>query len=219
MQDRKNGFTLVELAIVLVIVSLLMGGILKGQELISSAKAKSMAGDMRAAATAYFSYLDRFRAVPGDDGAADSHVNGTNASSGGTVGNGRIEGSWASATRTDESYLFWQHVRLAGLLTGSTAAVIGGAANPAYLPTNADGGRLGISAASPITDTGYGGNFLVCSGNVNGRLARQIDSILDDGVGNSGSVRILAMGSGVTTTGTSTETLDAGALYIVCMAN
>ena len=35
---REGGFTLVEIAIVLVIIGLLLGGILKGQELITSAQ-------------------------------------------------------------------------------------------------------------------------------------------------------------------------------------
>ena len=39
MKRRQSGFTLVEIAIVLVIIGLLLGGILKGQELINSASA------------------------------------------------------------------------------------------------------------------------------------------------------------------------------------
>ena len=49
---QQSGFTLVEIAIVLVIIGLLLGGILKGQELINSAKAKSFAQDFRNVQTA-----------------------------------------------------------------------------------------------------------------------------------------------------------------------
>ena len=40
MNKQQSGFTLVEIAIVLVIIGLLLGGVLKGQELINSAKVK-----------------------------------------------------------------------------------------------------------------------------------------------------------------------------------
>ena len=214
MSRKLRGFTLVELAIVLVIISLLMGGILKGQELINSAKAKGMANEFRGVAAAYYGYQDRFRAVPGDDGAADSHVKGTLATNG--TRNGRIEGNWYSDSVADESYLFWQHVRLANLLTGNSDT-----GTAAYLPVNADGGRLGISSASPISDKAYSGNFFVCAANLSARLARQIDILLDDGVGTSGSVRLLQMQNGsLATTGASSDPADGdGGSYIVCAAN
>ena len=43
MRSQQSGFTLVEIAIVLVIIGLLLGGILKGQELINSARVKNLA--------------------------------------------------------------------------------------------------------------------------------------------------------------------------------
>ena len=42
MRNKQSGFTLVEIAIVLVIIGLLLGGVLKGQELINSAKVKNL---------------------------------------------------------------------------------------------------------------------------------------------------------------------------------
>ncbi len=43
--QRQHGFTLVEIAIVLVIIGLLLGGVLKGQEMIENARIKSVVGD------------------------------------------------------------------------------------------------------------------------------------------------------------------------------
>src|SRR5256712_1845394 len=45
MKNRQQGFTLVEIAIVLVIIGLLLGGILKGQEMITQAKIKNVIAD------------------------------------------------------------------------------------------------------------------------------------------------------------------------------
>src|SRR5256885_676312 len=42
---KQHGFTLVEIAIVLVIIGLLLGGILKGQEMITQAKIKNVIAD------------------------------------------------------------------------------------------------------------------------------------------------------------------------------
>ncbi|HEU4707959.1 MAG TPA: prepilin-type N-terminal cleavage/methylation domain-containing protein, partial [Methylophilaceae bacterium] len=113
---KQSGFTLIELAIVLVIIGLLLGGVLKGQELINSAKVKNMASDFRNIQVQVYSYQDKFKALPGDDKAAQTHVGATNNGD----GDGVIEGAWSSTTNTDESFNFWQHIRLAGLATGST---------------------------------------------------------------------------------------------------
>jgi prepilin-type N-terminal cleavage/methylation domain-containing protein len=70
MRKQQSGFTLVEIAIVLVIIGLLLGGVLKGQELINSAKVKNMIGDLRTVSSMVYAYQDRFKALPGDQTAA-----------------------------------------------------------------------------------------------------------------------------------------------------
>src|SRR5690348_12288988 len=113
MKSQQSGFTLVEIAIVLVIIGLLLGGILKGQELINSAKVKNLANDFRVIPTYIYAYQDKYRSLPGDDAQANTHVSGGTVSATGPVGNGVINGNWNSTTAADESALFWQHVRLA----------------------------------------------------------------------------------------------------------
>lgn len=207
---RQSGFTLIEIAIVLVIIGLLLGGILKGQELINSARVKNLAADFRNVPVFIYGYQDKFKALPGDDPAANRNLTGAaNASTPGTLGNGVIEGAWSSTTQTDESYLFWQHVRLAGLAPGSTDP-----ATPAvYQPTNAAGGRLGIQSARPFTGMSSG-TYFICSAGITGKFAKQLDSQMDDGVPNTG-----AMQAGVTANGSSAAavTLDDTTIYTVCM--
>ena len=77
MNNRQSGFTLVEIAIVLVIIGLLLGGVLKGQELVNSAKVKNFVNDFRGISAFVYAYQDRFRATPGDDAAAAGHVQGS----------------------------------------------------------------------------------------------------------------------------------------------
>jgi len=65
MED-KRGFTLIELAVVLVIIGILMGAVLRGQELIKSAKEKKFFTKLRYIASAQFTYLDRIGRYAGD---------------------------------------------------------------------------------------------------------------------------------------------------------
>jgi prepilin-type N-terminal cleavage/methylation domain-containing protein len=207
---RQSGFTLIEIAIVLVIIGLLLGGILKGQELINSARVKNLATDFRNIPLFIYGYQDKFKALPGDDSAANTHVGGDNASTPGAAadrGNGVIDGDWDSTTQTDESYLFWQHARLAGLAPGSTDET---AAD--YPPVNALGGRIGIQSAKPFT--GINGSYFICSTGILGKYAKQLDTQLDDGNGSTGSMMAGTTADG--STGGTAAPVDSTS-YTVCM--
>lgn len=216
MKNQQGGFTLVEIAIVLVIIGLLLGGVLKGQELINSAKVKNLANDFRTIPTFVFAYQDKFRALPGDDGAAVTHVGATNNGD----GDGRIQGDWNAAVANQacatESCNFWQHVRLANLAAGTTAFTAD------YTPRNAEGGAIGITGVTPVA--AWPGNFFVCSSGIQGRFARQLDIMTDDGNTTTGNVRVIcqgvcaqvAQGGAVPVNLTTAE--DAN-LYTVCSSN
>jgi prepilin-type N-terminal cleavage/methylation domain-containing protein len=210
---KQQGFTLIELAIVLVIIGLLLGGVLKGQELINSAKVKNMVSDLKNVQVFIYGYQDKYKALPGDDGNAATHLTGgTVASTNGTTNNGVIEGQWDSTTVTDESALFWQHVRLAGLAPGPTNT---GDAN--YFPTNADGGRIGVQSVSGFTKiTGMTGSFAVCTNAILGRFAKQIDTTLDDGETSTGSVRATPVATANAAATPTANIVDANS-YTVCM--
>lgn len=210
---KQTGFTLIELAIVLVIIGLLLGGVLKGQELINSAKVKNMASEIKNVQIYIYSYQDKFKAIPGDDRSAVTHVAATQNGN----GDGLIGGAWNSTTVTDESYNFWQHIRLAGLEAGSTDA---SAANTTYLPTNNEGGPVGVQSNPQNTITGLTGSFAVCTGGIVGKLAKQLDTQLDDGDTTKGSVMVAATVSGtaaVTPVATTTANFDS-TKYVVCVA-
>ena len=218
MKSQQSGFTLVEIAIVLVIIGLLLGGILKGQELINSAKAKSLAQDFRTIQTALYGFQDRYKALPGDFSGTrltNSITGATPTTVTATASNGQIDGFWDSTSAGDESCLFWQHLRLAGFLAGPT--VVDCAAGSDYLQKNADGGRIGISSNIQMTlPTPMTGSFNICSSGISGKLAKQLDTQLDDGNTLTGSLRVAAIG--LPTTALANASVADGTTYLVCLA-
>lgn len=194
-KGRQSGFTLVELAIVLVIIGLILAAVLKGQEMITNGKVKSVENDLKGVTSAYYAYQDRYKAIPGDDNAAASHA-GAGAVNGN--GDGLISGLFTATAApkdgTTESNNFWQHTRMAGFLTGSATALI------ALPPNNAVGGILGVQGGTTGTEIyGMTGNA-VCSSNVPLKIALSVDTQLDDGNSDTGSIR--AGAAGVTATAT-----------------
>ena len=222
MRSQQSGFTLVEIAIVLVIIGLLLGGILKGQELINSARVKNLANDFRVIPTYIYAYQDKFRSLPGDDCLAGTHVGAPATDTSPCAapkGDGVINGAPLSTTATDESFLFWQHVRLANLAPGPTAT-----GDTAYQPLNAVGGHLGVAslvtAGAAKNDvisapTAMTGTYQVCSEGVLGRFVKQLDIQMDDGNTQTGSMRAALMTA--QSTAIATASIDDGSSYIVCM--
>lgn len=211
--NKQSGFTLIELAIVLVIIGLLLGGVLRGQELINSARVKNLTRDFQNIQVFTYGYQDRFHALPGDDAAAIAHVAATTNGN----GNGQIGGAWDSANPADESYLYWQAVRLAGFAPGPTAL-----ADAQFQPRNTNGGRLGIQSVGAGFNkiTGMTGAFAICSTGILGRDAVQIDISLDDGETSTGTIRSIAQadsGAAETTANVSLPA-NASAPYTVCMS-
>ena len=211
--QKQNGFTLIEIAIVLVIIGLLLGGVLKGQELINSAKVKNLATDFRNIPVYIYGYQDKFKALPGDDPNVLAHL-GASGVQGATppAGNGLIDGNWNSTTLTDESYLFWQHIRLAGLAPGSTITGSGD-----YLPRNAVGGQIGITNAANSPITGLKGSYIVCSDAISGKFAKQLDTTLDDGNTATGSMMVVAAGTTTAAVPIATASIGPDTTYLVCM--
>lgn len=185
MVRKQGGFTLVEIAIVLVIVGLLLAGVLKGQELIESSRVRASVSSLNSITAANNAYIDRFRNGPGDDGALAALQARGGAWATITVG-GNVDGILTSTAAqtfapTLESLGFWQHLKAGGFITGSPADI-----GVAALPRNPFGGLIGVIGNVGIT--GANGRS-VCMSQVPGKAARALDTQLDDGIANTGDLR------------------------------
>lgn len=140
----KQGFSLVELSIVLVILGLLTGGILGGQALIKAAELRAVSSEFSQWQTAVNTFKDKYQAIPGDMNiatqfwTADSGC-GTNGVGGNTTpgylggaelngtcngnGNAMVSDGLHNGTAAFEQFLFWQHLSLAGLIPGTYTGV------------------------------------------------------------------------------------------------
>lgn len=166
------------------------------------------------------SFAERFggagRQAPGD--VADvSALKECAAPCKGGNGNGVIEGAWDSTKPNDESWQYWLHVRASGI---GRAPLVRADESGAFRPTNARGGRVGVTGNVPgqALIAGMAGTRMVCSARIAGKIAREVDRILDDGKPGEGKVRAVPDGSPPDTAAAPIPHAQDDEPFTVCMA-
>ena len=187
------GFSLVEMAIVLIIVGLLLGSLLKGQELINSSRVRNLADLNSGVQTAYFAFIDRFRAVPGDMSAeAAGAAIGVSINKGGNE-----DGNIGPAGGNDwiEPLALWEHVSRAGFIqegdydSGGTSGASQAVYEDGNSPRNPFNGAVILGRTPDYAGTAPIRLNLVLGRNIPVYIARELDVKVDDGTPNTGALR------------------------------
>lgn len=218
-KSLNNGFTLVELAIVMTIIGLLIGGVLKGQQLMENARITATIKQHNSQKAALVLFKDTYNYLPGDLPNARARLKNCTASNACYNGDGNnLVGvfitSWASdpyddSPLTTENTQFWKHLAAADMISGVSPQASVPAWNETHPSAPFGGGfrvvdtnHLGIGGTNgslisrlvtPIT----GPVRLARNQNpVNSDIAMRIDSKIDDGVAATGSVQASSASDG-----------------------
>ena len=205
--NREHGFTLIEIAIVLVIIGLLLGGVLKGQELITSARVRNLISQQDGVKAAFFGFVDRYRAYPGDYGQATATIPGCTGCK-----DGNNDGQITDNGTIVEPISAWEHLSRAGFINGSytypTGTII---ESNSSAPANPYGRFLQLiydnvydPASSPTRHNLKTGNQIPSD------ILAEIDRKIDDGSATGGSFRFSAYPG---QTGAGTPPTGSGSCY------
>ena len=167
----KQGFSLVELSIVLVILGLLTGGILGGQSLMRAAELRTITQELSKYQIAINTFQDEYMGLPGDIANATAYWGAAHATpatcltttgSGSETCNGNKNSIIERAGNPDEygeMFTFWQHLANAGLIEGQYNGIAGsGNDQHAIIGTNTPSGRLSNTGWSVRTFNNFPGD-------------------------------------------------------------
>jgi prepilin-type N-terminal cleavage/methylation domain-containing protein len=218
----KNAFTLIEIAIVIVIIGMLVGGILMAKNMIHVGKLRSVVTDAELYLGAVNHFRSQYKYLPGDLPTATTYWAATT----GGNGDGQVNASSTVAPITpEERFYFWQQLNLAGFIEKTLP---GAAANATFTPkTNIPDAKLEngafafsyINNAASTTDYAAAGNALII-GNISGTGptiaallkpddAYNIDRKMDDGLPGAGKWLASSSGTGVGAFGAATGCASA----------
>ena len=191
---NKRGFTLIELSIVLVIIGLIVGGVLVGQDLIRAAEVRATIAQIEKYNTAVNTFRGKYNALPGDLNAATATAFGFQAR--GTApgmgdGNGLIEGTKAGAAdgfvQGGETTTFWSDLSVGNPATPMNINLVDGAFSSAAPGTVAAIASTALGSYFPPAKLGRGNFIYVYStGGVNYYGMSNLTSISAAGAVTSG---------------------------------
>lgn len=190
----QQGWTLLEIVLLILIVGLILAGVVKGQEMITSAKVKRVAGQLDEIRASYLGFVDRFQALPGDYAEADVTLD-----CGGTAclrgnGDGRIHSATTpvNGSQVREDLLVWTHLAASGFLKGDYRMVDGEAlARDENSPKNAYSVYLQIvfDGRYGLSDGGVPRHNLKTGAQVPIEVVAELDRKTDDGKPYKGGVQ------------------------------
>lgn len=216
----QRGFTLIEMSIVLVIIGLIIGGILKGQEIIESSRQKNIITQVDTMRAAVNTFADKYNGLPGDYNLALTRINSTAALIANGDGDGIVDPTGIATAANiaadtgvgnAEQYNFFNHLALAELISGttpSTAAAPAGFGDGSALPAIAvpGGGMTVVYGLYNLGNNPRQSHWLrlhktvagaadgAATGVLSGKRAFEMDLKIDDALPYEGTMRITGAG-------------------------
>lgn len=217
-KHSERGYTLVEMAVVLVIVALMFAFLPRFEAFASGMQARSLAQELRDIAMATALYRQRYAALPGDDaGAAARWPGATSGDGNGLLYRGQVQGP-EDVYHTDpqtlsgtppESLLFWQHLRLASLMPQG----VGPSAMASLTrPVASTGHRIGVQANA------MGMAAALCVAQLQPQSALELDRRLDDQRLDAGALRAAPGTSAGGVPGSGSDGLGVDVSMVACLS-
>lgn len=186
----QSGLTIVESALVLLVIGLLFAGAVLGQNLIANGQAREVIASHDGQRAAILAFQDRFRSLPGDYLEAVANIPRVQHSGN---GNGRVENNAAPLAPTGvaaEDILAWDHLSKAHFIQG--AYEFNAIPSAATLPRNRYGGFVDLAydtAYATASGTAPQHHTLKTGNQIPVELLAQVDQKIDDGAALTGSFR------------------------------
>ena len=133
-RNKQNGFSLIEIAVILVIIGLIIGGAVTGSSLIEKARLQSVTQEFGQISTAVQAFKGSYNGLPGDLGNGASFFTGSCQSGN---GDGVISDVIVGGSSTIEAYCAWNHLAISGTLSG-------------HLHNNYQGTYVDVGNTSPV---------------------------------------------------------------------
>jgi Tfp pilus assembly protein PilX len=205
-KNISRGFNLVEIAIILVIFSLIITGVLRGQELINSAKARNLIDQKSSFQTAFIAFSNRFKLTAGDLSTAQANFIASGIVKASTCGGDGVvnfDGSNTNSCTSAESVLVFQNLTATNLLScancmNATTNVAATTSNT-YINAYSQSLQFGLVPASNSSSGGFwldpnpsvvpAKNILSTGSKVPAAILQQVDQKADDGLPQSGLFR------------------------------
>lgn len=190
-----TGFTVLELAIVLVLIGLLLGGMLKGQALIEEARVRQVINQLERIKAAFYAFQDRYQAAPGDYPGQLAYANLRGIVNAQVGGNG--DGVVQDGVHARESLLVWVHLSHAKLMQGNYRATSSHPDPAGEWPRNPYYSTLKLHYDADFAASQAVARLNLKLGNrIPARILAEIDRRLDDGRADSGNFRFSAYNGG-----------------------